>query len=241
LVVRSSNPEQTLQAYVEMYLREEIKAEALVRKLAGFTRFLPIAGLSHGQLINTTNIARDAGVNRTTVNGHLEILEDTLLSFRVPAFESGLRVREKKHPKLYWCDPGLARTVAHRRGEVSFQERGILLEGIVATILKAYQSYSDICDEISYWSPADSTQTEVDFVLTRGEEYVGIEVKATEIVGPHHIKGLKAIRDLKRLRRRVIVYLGDRIMRTDDGIDILPINNLDELLQSEDFWTDREV
>lgn len=236
LVWVSPDREQTLRAYVEMYLREEIKAEALVRNLAGFARFLPIAGLSHGQAVNTSNIAREAGVSRTTVNGHLEILEDTLLVFRIPAFAARLRVRERKHPKLYWCDPGLARTVVRRSGEVSDQERGILFEGIVATMLKAFQGYRDVWDDISYWSPAEAAQTEVDFVLSRAGQHVGIEVKATDRVGPQHGKGLRAIRDLKGLRRRVIVYLGDRIMRTDDGIDVLPLSGLAAMLESGELW-----
>lgn len=75
------------------YLREEVKGEALVRNLAGFARFLPVAGLFHGRLLNVAGIARDAGVARTTVAGYLGVLEDTLLARRLPAYEARLRVR----------------------------------------------------------------------------------------------------------------------------------------------------
>jgi hypothetical protein len=80
---------EALESYVQMYLKEEIQAESLVRNLPGFARFLPVAGL-----------ARDAGVARTTVDGYLGILADTHLAWLLPAFEGRLRVKERRHPKL---------------------------------------------------------------------------------------------------------------------------------------------
>ena len=97
-------------AYAQTYLKEEIQAEALVRNLPGFSRFLPIAALFHGQTINVYRFARDAGVSRTTIIGYLDILEDTLLCFRLHGYEAKLRVRERKLPKLYWADPGIVRS-----------------------------------------------------------------------------------------------------------------------------------
>ena len=139
LIWNSTDKKETLKAYIEMYLKEEIKAEALVRNLPGFVRFLPIAALLHGQSLNISGAARDAGISRTTLDGYIEILEDTLMVFRLSAYESKLRVREKKHPKLYWIDPGLVRAVNNRFGDIYPEEKGALFEGFVATLLKAYQ------------------------------------------------------------------------------------------------------
>jgi predicted AAA+ superfamily ATPase len=107
IVWDSPAKEETLAAYAQLYLKEEIQSEALVRILSGFARFLPIAALFHGQAINVTNIARDSGVARTTVSGYLEILEETFLCFRLPACEARLRVREKKFPSGTGAIPGL--------------------------------------------------------------------------------------------------------------------------------------
>jgi len=107
-----------------MYLKEEIRAEALVRNFPGFLRFLPIAALFHGQVVNVSGVALDSGTPRTTVGGYLVILEDTLLTFRLPAYEAKLRLRERKHPKLYWIDPGLVRAVKKQFGRVAAEERG---------------------------------------------------------------------------------------------------------------------
>ncbi len=113
-----------LVAYVQMYLKEEVQAEALVRNLPGFARFLPIAALFHGQTLNVAGLARDAEVSRTTVAGYLEIIADTLLAFRLPAFEGRMRVREKRHPKLYWIDAGVVRALKRQLAPPTPEEVG---------------------------------------------------------------------------------------------------------------------
>ena len=90
-----------LESYVQLYSREVVRAEGLVRNLPGFAHFLPIADLYRGQVVNII------GVARATAQGTLDILEDTLLAFRLPAVKPRLRVRERRYPKLYWIDPGL--------------------------------------------------------------------------------------------------------------------------------------
>ena len=106
---QAEEPQAALDAYVQLYVKEEVRAEALVRNLPAFLRFLPVAGLTHGQVINIAGLARDAAAASSTVEGYLNIVQDTLLAMLLPAFEPRLRVRERQHPKLYWVDPGWAR------------------------------------------------------------------------------------------------------------------------------------
>ena len=153
LVWVSDERGEVLQSYVQLYLKEEIRAEALVRNLPGFARFLPIAALCHGEVVNISGLARDCGVARTTVQGYLDILEDTLLAFRLPGFEARLRVRERRHPKLYWVDPGLVRTVKKLRGPIAPEERGALFEGWVLHLLRAYGEESDLYDDLDTGRP----------------------------------------------------------------------------------------
>ncbi|MCP3964093.1 MAG: ATP-binding protein [bacterium] len=235
LVWNAPDPRQTLAAYVQLYLREEIKAEALVRNLPGFVRFLPIAGLFHGQAINVSAIARDSGTARTTVAGYLEILEDTLLAARLPAFESRLRVRERKHPKLYWVDPGLARAVKRQLGSVGAEETGSLFEGWVFTLLRAHAQEQELYDEIFYWSPA-VRQTEVDFLLRRGGELLALEIKSKQRFTREMVAGLRAISDLDNLVRRVLVYAGDRELQTQEGIEVWPMSRFLAALEGDDLW-----
>jgi uncharacterized protein len=236
LVMASEDRAATLAAYVQLYIREEIRGEALVRNLPGFVRFLPIAALAHGQVVNVAGIARDSGTARTTVQGYLEILEDTLLAWRLAAFETRLRVRERKHPKLYWLDPGLVRAVKKQVGAVSSEEAGSLFEGWIHTLLRAYGGTGTLFDEISYWSPAEARSVEVDFLLQRGGEHLALEVKAGARFTPAWLSGLTAIGDLPRLARRVLVYTGTRELRTPEGIEVWPLARLLTALADGTLW-----
>ncbi|MSQ04321.1 MAG: DUF4143 domain-containing protein [Myxococcales bacterium] len=230
--------EETLLAYVETYLKEEVQAEALVRNLSGFARFLPIAALFHGQGVNAAGIARDCGVSRTTVLNYLEILEDTLLTFTVPGWEPRLRVRERQHPKLYWLDGGIVRGIKRSLGPVRAEERGALFEGWVATLLRTYASTRGLFDSMSHWSPAEAKSTEVDFVLGRGDELLAIEAKASTRTDGDRLKGLRAIANLPNLRRRVLVYLGDDDRKTEDGIEVWTPGRLARELAGGTIWGD---
>ena len=235
LIWTAPDRREVLESYTQLYLREEIRAEAVVRNLAGFVRFLPVAALMHGQTVNAAAIARDAGIARTTVNGYLEILEDTLLATQLRAFEARLRVRERRRPKLYWADPGLVRAVKRQLGPVIDAERGPLLEGWIFGLLSAHNEHQPIYDAIGYWSALESA-AEVDFVLTRDRDHLAIEVKAAERYNTTMLKGLRAVADLDGLTRRILVYRGRRSFRTEDGIDVWPIDTLHQALQADQLW-----
>lgn len=233
VIWKSSVKAESLDAYVQLYLKQEIQAEALVRNLPGFARFLPVAALFHGQVLSVAGLARDAGVARTTVSGYLEILADTYLAWLLPAYEGNLRVKERKHPKLYWVDPGVVRAVKREFHPPGEAERGTLLEGWLGALLKAYGEPG--CglglqyDGLFCWAPTEGG-TEVDFLIQRGKEFTAIEVKAKETLSSHDFKGLKAIAELNGIRRRLVVFLGERPFRTEGGIEALPIRNfLDEM------------
>jgi predicted AAA+ superfamily ATPase len=227
---------EALVAYTQMYLREEIQAEALVRSLPGFVRFLPVAALFHGQVLNASSLARDAGIARTTVNGYLDILEDTLLAFRLPAWEGKLRVREKRHPKLYWIDAGLVRAARRQLGPVGREERGPLLEGWVVNLLRIYNDYGGLFDEWYYWAPGEAARTEVDVLLRRGREWLAIEVKGAEHVGAEELRGLRAIEGMRGLVRRLLVHPGGRSRMTGDGVEVWPLGRLLEALATGGLW-----
>ena len=235
LVWTADSRREVLESYTQLYLREEIRAEAVVRNLPGFVRFLPIAALLHGQALNVAGIARDAGVARTTVTGYLDVLEDTLLTWRLPAFEARLRVRERRRPKLYWVDPGLVRAVKRQFGPVSAEERGALFEGWILGLLRAHGEEQPIFDDIRYWAPVESN-TEVDFLLRRDAEYLAIEAKAARRYNTGLLKGLRAIDDLPHLVRRVLIHDGRRAFRTEDGIDVWPVKRFLEALGTDGLW-----
>ena len=236
IVWDSTAKQETLSAYAQLYLKEEIQAEALVRNLPGFARFLPIAALFHGQTINVTNIAREAGVARTTVTGYLDILEETLLCFRLPAYEAKLRVRERKLPKWYWCDPGIVRSMKRVTGTLAPEEKGALFEGIVSQLLRAYKDYRGMCDDMYYWAPSARSAMEVDFILVRGSGLIAVEAKSGNMFTDAWCKGLRVIAPLEGLQRRIVVYPRGPAMRTKDGIDVLPFKHFAKELAADALW-----
>lgn len=227
IIWQSPSKQDSLNAYVQLFLKEEIQAEALVRNLPGFARFLPVASLFHSQVLSISGLARDAGVARTTVAGYINILEDTHLAWLLPAYEGRLRVKERRHPKLYWTDSGIVRAIRREFHPPGEAERGGLFEGWIANLLRAYGDPNSALglpyDAIYYWSPAQSGN-EVDFLIQRGKEFIAIEVKAKETLSNRDFAGLKAIAGLRGIKRRIVVFLGARSFQTEDGIEALPVN-----------------
>ena len=235
LIWASDRRREVLESYTHLYLREEIRAEAAVRNLAGFVRFLLVAALVHSQILNISGIARDAGIARPTAAGYVEILEDTLVATRLPALDAGLRVRERRHPKLFWVDPGLVRALKRRFGPVAPEERGALLEGWIYGTLRAHAQSQALYDDIAYWAPAQS-QTEVDFVLTRDGERLAIEVKAARRYHTSMVRGLRAIADLDGLSRRILIYTGSHAFSTNDGIEVWPLATFHAAMAEDRLW-----
>lgn len=236
VIWQSPERKEALVTYVQLYLKEEIQTEALVRNLPGFARFLPVAALFHGQTLNAASLARDAETSRTTINGYLDIAEDTLLAFRLPAFEARMRVREKKHPKLYWVDAGIVRALKRQLGPLSAEERGSLFEGWVANLLRAYRDYRDLFDDWAYWAPGEAARTEVDFLLRRGRDHLAIEAKSATTIGNEELRGLRAIERLPRLCRRILVHPRGRPRVTEDGVEIWPAGRFSEALEGGELW-----
>jgi predicted AAA+ superfamily ATPase len=166
-----------LDAYVANYIREEIQQEAIVRSLESFARFLEVAALMNGQIVNVAGIARDAAVARPTVQGYFQTLVDTLIGFWLPAWRRRAKVKEVARPKFYLFDPGVARALAGRlREPLERAERGFLLETWVLHELRAAMAFQNLGGQLHYWrTPAGA---EVDFVWARAGRAVGVEVKA---------------------------------------------------------------
>lgn len=210
-----------LEAYVETYLTQEIRAEALVRSLEGFTRFLEVAALANAQVTNVASLARDAAVARPTVQGYFEVLTDTLLGAWLPAWRPRAKVKEVAHPKFYLFDCGVARALARRlREPLDAAERGTLLETLVFHELRAQMAYAAIGGELAYYRTPSGT--EIDFIWTRARAAIGIEVKASERWRPEFARALNELHASGAIRRGFGVYLGDRPMQ-DGAVRVLPI------------------
>ena len=210
-----------LEAYAANYLAQEIRAEALVRRLDSFTRFLDVAALANGQLTNLAGIARDAAVARPTVQGYFEVLTDTLIGTFLPAWRARAKIKEVAHPKFYFFDPGVVRALTGRlREPLHESERGALLETLVLGELRAWLNVSGIGGRLAFWrTPSGS---EVDFIWTRGERSVGIEVKSSERWRSEDGRQLQELLAKRVIRRGYGVYMGSTPSK-DGALDVLPL------------------
>lgn len=227
-----SDPEhraQTLATYVETYLKEEITAEALVRRLDPFVRVLMAAGLYNGQILNLENLSRESEVKRTTVERYFQILEDTLLASRVPAVSLGIRTKETNHPKFFLFDAGVARAAAGLADEpVDSVWRGFAFESLVLHEMRGYATLAGKNRPIFHYSVSGGF--DIDFLvqtrsktLSSPRQFVAIEVKLGRQFKPNWTKGLNVLlRECKKsVPRGIIVYQGkDRL--ASNGIDIMP-------------------
>ena len=213
----SKNPRRMLSAYVDVYLREEIREEALVRNLGSFQRFLEVAALTDGEIVNYANIASECGVSAQTIKGYFGILEDTLIGYMIPAYTKTMKRRLVQAPRFYFFDVGLACHLLHRNSLMrGTPEYGHAFEHFVIQELIAYIGYNHSEEKLSYWRT--HTGIEVDAVI--GDARIAIEIKSAEEVQKRHLRGLKSFGDDYPDARRILVSL-DRISRKEDDIELI--------------------
>ncbi|OGT22971.1 MAG: hypothetical protein A3C55_01730 [Gammaproteobacteria bacterium RIFCSPHIGHO2_02_FULL_42_13] len=215
-VYLSDTPDENLQDYLGLYLREEIAAEGLTRNLPAFSRFLEIAGLCNGKIINYTKIANDAQVARTTIHEYFQILKDTLLLFELPAWNKTIKRKPITTSKYYLFDAGVTRKLQHRSLiQLGSPEFGEAFESVIFHELKTFVDYVAGCS-LSYWR--STTGLEVDFILG---DMTAIEVKASAAISAHDLKALSMLREEKKLKHYLVVC-SEKEPRMVDGIHILP-------------------
>jgi uncharacterized protein len=215
----SSQPNRLIQSYVGEYLKEEIVAEAVTRNIPAFNRFLEIAALSNGEIVNYTNIARDCGVSSPTVKEYFQILEDTLVARHLPAFQKRQKRRLITSPKFYFFDLSPVIHLTRRQKVLPGSELfGRAFEHYLFMEITAHSAYSERFYPIFYWRTASGF--EVDFIL--GEHEIAIEVKSTELANDAHLKGLRRFREEHKVRKTLLISRDTAPRQTSDGIEILP-------------------
>lgn len=222
------NPQKRLEAYIGVYLKEEIQEEAVVRQLSSFNRFLDVAAQCDGEMINYTNIAQDCGVSATTIKEYFNILEQTLIGYMVPAFTLSKKRRAITTKKFYYFDVGVVNYLLNRSnllpGSIDF---GHAFEHFMIQEIIAYLSYNEKKEKLSYWRTSNGY--EVDAII--GDARVAIEFKSSEEVQSKHTKGLKAFEEDFPDAKKIIVSL-DRNKRILNGIEIIPAMEFLQMLWS---------
>ncbi len=228
----AKNPKRLLAAYVDVYLKEEIQEEALARNITGFHRFLEIAALTNGEIVNYANIASECGVSAQTIKSYFGILEDTLVGYMIPAYTKVMKRRLVQAPRFFFFDVGLTNHLLHRDALLrGTPEYGHAFEHFIIMELIAYIGYNHKEEKLSYWRT--HTGVEVDVVI--GNAKLAIEIKSADEIAKRHMKGLKSFGDDYPNCRKIIVSL-DRINRKEDDIELIYVHDFLKMLWNDELF-----
>jgi predicted AAA+ superfamily ATPase len=228
-ILFSPDPWDDLKSYVGDYITEEIITEAATRNIPAFSRFLEVAAISNGQLINYEKISNDAQVARSTVQSYYQILRDTLIGSDLHSYRKTKSRKAITTHKFYFFDLGVVNYLRKVRSIAeNSSDFGSAFEALLHHELSAYCDYLP-GGELSYWRSRSGY--EVDFLLN---EEIAIEVKATKRVDQNDLKGLLALSEEVSLKRKIIVCR-ESIPRKIGDIEIFPVRHFLKALWAKEF------
>ncbi len=227
VVYSSADRAEFLKAYAAMYVKEEVQAEGLVRNIGSFSRFLESVSFSHGSELNISSVARDCQVERKTVEGFVNILEDLLIAYRIPVFRKKAKRQVVSHPKFYLFDTGLFR-VLRPSGPLddTGSIEGCALEGLVAQHLIAWCSYGGARSSVYYHETKSGS--EVDFVVYGQNSFFAIEVKNSRKVRQEDLVPLRNFIEDYPESKGIFLYRGKEKLKISN-IYCVPV---DEFLRT---------
>lgn len=219
-VLKNKNPQKYLESYVKTYLEEEISQEGLTRNLSGFARFLETASFSNGNVLNTAEVAREAMIERKIVQNYFKILEDLLIAVRIPVFSKKAKRRLIAHPKFYFFDTGIYRTL-RPMGPLDSPEiaEGSALETLFLQNLIAVNDNLNLGLKVYFYRT--SSQIEVDFVAYGSSGIFAFEIKRGSRLNSDVFRGLKLFQKEYPQAKCYLIYGGKRKMR-EGRINIIP-------------------
>jgi predicted AAA+ superfamily ATPase len=207
--IAHADPSKFLQSYVQTYVREEVLQEGLTRNIGAFVRFLEMASFSQGAVLNMSEIAREAGVDRQVISSYFDILEDLLLAQRVLPFAKRAKRRLIAHPKFFFVDAGIYR-ILRPVGPLDKSEEidGAGLETVFFQSVRALNDYLNLGYNIHYWHPVGGS--EVDFVLYGPQGLLAFEIKRTKTISAKSLRGLKAFGEEYPEAKLYLIFGGNR-------------------------------
>ena len=210
-----------LKSYTEMYLKEEIKAEALTRNLDSFSRFLDIVAILNGQPINLSGISRDIGLSRNSVRTFFEILEDTLMGTWLESYRPRAKVKETNNAKFYLFDTGIAHALSTGFNQMPPSDWiGHALETWLYHELSADLHYRNPGGTLHYWRTPNGS--EIDFIWTKDAQTIAIEVKASKQYQTHYSRHLLSFSESMPNTKKIVIYLGEKTLK-DNTTDVYPV------------------
>jgi len=240
LVWEAKEPLATLRSYITTYLKEEVQAEGLVRHLGNFSRFLEVMSFSHGMQLNTSNVARECQVSRSTADDYIQVLKDLLLGCTLDIFVRRATRALSSHSKFYYFDAGVFKAL-RPKGPLDRKEEleGPALEGLVLQHIRAWIAGQSEIYSVHFWRTRSGV--EVDFIVYGPQCFLAIEVKNNDAISPKDVQSLKAFCEEYPEATPLFLYRGKQRMQVR-GVFCMPCEEfllnikVDRALQ-DDFTT----
>jgi predicted AAA+ superfamily ATPase len=218
---------EVLGTYADVYLREEILAESAAQDIGGYARFLDVMAIASGQWLNYSKLSADAEIPKETLRRYVQVLEDTLLAFRLPAFRPRTRTSRRilQRERVLLFDVGVRNALLgiHRRAISPDQIGGVFEQWVILQCIYLNHALRKSWRLSSYRSEGGA---EVDLVIEDGDDIFGIEVKAGRSVSSADTRGLQSLAELvskKQRLRKWIVFRGERKQRFENGVEVWPV------------------
>ncbi len=233
-VYMTDSIERYLETYISTYLREEVLQEGITRNFGEFSRFLETASFSQGQVLNYSEVAREASLERRVVSNYFDILEDLLIGFRLPVFSKRAKRRMITHQKFYYFDTGVYRSIRPKGPlDISDEIDGAALETLFLQHLKAFNDYFELGYQFYFWQT--SNKLEVDFIAYGKKGLIAFEIKRKRKIQPRDLTALKAFATDYPTAKLYLLYGGDQ-QEYYDNIQVIPFENalfkLPQILQN---------
>ena len=227
-----TNAKNRIKAYIDLYLKEEIKEEAAVRNVDNFERFMEVAAISDGEIINYENVATDCGVSANTGKAYFKILYDSVIGYAIPAYRKVIKRKLTQAPKFYYFDVGVANYLMRRyKLEPGTPEYGHAFEHLVMQEIIAYLGYKGELDQLSYWHAYSGE--EVDAII--GDAKIAIEIKSADEIQRKHTESLREFAK-EHPNAKLIVVSRDKITRQSGGIDLYYATDFFKALWNEELF-----
>jgi predicted AAA+ superfamily ATPase len=212
------------EGYIATYLERDLRNVSQIDSLLDFRRVMELLALRTGQLLNQSEVARDARISQPTVHRYLNLLEATHLFERLPAYTASYTTRLLKSPKVFWADPGLAIFLSGYFDQTSLQqsrELGAYFETMIFQHLRTLTSLLTPKARLYFWRTRSGD--EVDFVVEHGRRLLAIEVKLTDQPGYRHAAGLRQFsQDYPAAVGGLLLHRGTDIRRLAENIVAVP-------------------
>ncbi|MCK5851959.1 DUF4143 domain-containing protein, partial [bacterium] len=219
---------ETLDAYVTNYLEEEIRKEALVKKISSFEIFLQLAAIENGKQVNLLKMSKESGIPVSTLKNYYQTLVDTFVGYWMPAFKASPRKRVLTTPRFYFFDIGVRNAAAelNLNKTILSELGGLLFESLVGLELLQKAVCYGRGYNVSFWRTVSGA--EVDFIFETPKEIIPIEVKWSENPKVSYAKNIEKFIDIypEKAKKGFVVCRTDEPVKISKRVTAIPYNFL---------------